>query len=63
MTAVGYTGRLSTVAGHLEARVDAAKRAEKHAAKRAEIERARAEKELQRFAARWGNGKGPDLTA
>ena len=56
MIAVGYTGRLSTIAGHLEARVDAAKRAEKHAGRKAEIERQRAEKELQRFVARWGNG-------
>lgn len=56
MIAAGYDGRLSTIAGHLEARVDAAKRAEKRDARKAERARARAEKELLRFVARWGNG-------
>jgi len=54
----GYAGRLATVAGHLEARLDAAKRAErKHPSPKAELERQRAERELERFVARWGNGR------
>jgi hypothetical protein len=54
-TIVGYAGRLDTIKGHYLARMDAAKRAAKHDPK-AERERERAEKELGRFLARWGNG-------
>ena len=54
-TILGYTGRLDVIEGHYLARMDAAKRAAKHDPK-AERERERVKKELDRFLARWGNG-------